>query len=174
MFFSVAQYEANSWFLRVDDIAQLVIVAATELTTLLSCNLKFYFINMDKSVIRKHKPYDVVNQPVSLKIAVFWVVAPCSLVEVYQHQHQVYTSNRLHSTTQKIAIFILTAMRTSNPSQWVSGLPSWKGWTPCPMCAYIFLLLYIYVTSLPSTQGTCANISITCIPTSYRKYLEIF
>jgi hypothetical protein len=41
-----------------------------------------------------------------LKIAVFWVVAPCSLVVVYQ----------LHgATTQKTAIFILTAVRTSNP-----------------------------------------------------------
>jgi hypothetical protein len=37
-----------------------------------------------------------------LKIAVFWVVAPC----------------RLHgATTQKTAIFILTAVRTSNPTK---------------------------------------------------------
>jgi hypothetical protein len=42
-----------------------------------------------------------------LKIAVFWVVAPCSLV----------TSTRLHGATiQKTAIFILTAVRTSNPT----------------------------------------------------------
>jgi hypothetical protein len=39
------------------------------------------------------------------KIAVFWVVAPCSLVEVYG------------ATTQKTAIFILTAVRTSNPTK---------------------------------------------------------
>jgi hypothetical protein len=43
-----------------------------------------------------------------MKIAVFWVVAPCSLVE---------SSTRLHgATTQKTAIFILTAVRTSNPT----------------------------------------------------------
>jgi hypothetical protein len=41
-------------------------------------------------------------------MAVFWVVAPCSLVEVYQ---------RFNATTQKIAIFVLAAVRTSNPTQ---------------------------------------------------------
>jgi hypothetical protein len=56
-----------------------------------------------------------------MKIAVFWVVAPCSLVEVYQRfrgpcSHQQQTT--LHgATTQKTAIFILTAVRTSNPTQ---------------------------------------------------------
>jgi hypothetical protein len=39
-----------------------------------------------------------------MKMAVLWVVAPCSLVEV--HQHFGGTSTRLHSaTTQKTAIF---------------------------------------------------------------------
>jgi hypothetical protein len=38
-------------------------------------------------------------------MAVFWVVAPCSLVEVYHG-----------ATTKKAAIFILTAVRTSNPT----------------------------------------------------------
>jgi hypothetical protein len=51
-------------------------------------------------------------------MAVFWVVAPCSLVEVYQrfrgpcclhHQGDL-------ATTQKTAIFVLTAVRTSNPT----------------------------------------------------------
>jgi hypothetical protein len=44
-------------------------------------------------------------------MAVFWVVAPCSLVEVYQRfrgpcclHHQGYRS----ATTQKTAIFVLT------------------------------------------------------------------
>jgi hypothetical protein len=53
-----------------------------------------------------------------MKIAVFWVVAPCSLVEVYQRfrgpcclHHQ---GDR--PKTQKTAIFILTAVRTSNPT----------------------------------------------------------
>jgi hypothetical protein len=41
-------------------------------------------------------------------MAVFWVVAPCSLVE----------GKLLHGpTTQKTAIFVLTAMRTSNPTK---------------------------------------------------------
>jgi hypothetical protein len=49
----------------------------------------------------------------SSKMAVFWVVAPCSLVEVYAHT--LVTSTRLHGATiQKTAIFILTAVRTSN------------------------------------------------------------
>jgi hypothetical protein len=39
------------------------------------------------------------------KMAVFWVVAPCSLVEFYER-----------ATTQKTAIFILTAVKTSNPT----------------------------------------------------------
>jgi hypothetical protein len=36
------------------------------------------------------------------RMAVFWVVAPCSLVD--------------GATTQKTAIFVLTAVRTSNPT----------------------------------------------------------
>jgi hypothetical protein len=51
-------------------------------------------------------------------MAVFWVVASCSLVEVYQRfrgpcclHHQ---GDR--PSTQKTAIFILTAVRTSNPT----------------------------------------------------------
>jgi hypothetical protein len=44
-----------------------------------------------------------------LKMAVFWVVAPCSRADFWK------TSTRLHGvTTQKTAIFILTAVRTSN------------------------------------------------------------
>jgi hypothetical protein len=63
--------------------------------------------------------------PLTVKIAVFWVVAPCSLVEVYQRfrgpcclHHPPSSSHptTLHgATTQKTAIFILTAVRTSNP-----------------------------------------------------------
>jgi hypothetical protein len=44
---------------------------------------------------------------VCLKMAVFWVVAPCSLVDVHQ---------RFGASIQKTAIFILAAMRTSNPT----------------------------------------------------------
>jgi hypothetical protein len=52
------------------------------------------------------------------KMAVFWVVAPCSLVEVY---HRFRGPCCLHhqddrgATTQKTAIFVLTAVKTSNP-----------------------------------------------------------
>jgi hypothetical protein len=77
---------------------------------------------------------------VSMKMAVFWVVAACSLVEFYQRfrgpcclHHQGdhrpddggskgplkrwYNSTRLHAaTTQKTAIFILIAVKTSNPT----------------------------------------------------------
>jgi Co/Zn/Cd efflux system component len=42
---------------------------------------------------------------VSMKIAVFWVVAPYSLVEVYQ---------RFNATTQNTTNFVLKAVRTSN------------------------------------------------------------
>jgi hypothetical protein len=54
-------------------------------------------------------------------MAVFWVVAPCCVVEVYRRfgwKQQVtlkrrWTSTILHSaTTQKTAVFILAAMRT--------------------------------------------------------------
>jgi hypothetical protein len=52
-------------------------------------------------------------------MAVCWVVVPCSLVEVYQRfrglcclHHQVVHG----AATQKTAIFVLTAMRISNPT----------------------------------------------------------
>jgi hypothetical protein len=45
-----------------------------------------------------------------MKMAVFWVVAPFSLVEVYR-------CFRLHgAATQKTAIFILAAVKTTNPT----------------------------------------------------------
>jgi hypothetical protein len=54
-------------------------------------------------------------------MAVFWVVAPCSLVEVYQRFRGpccLHHQPRLHGiTTQKTAIFVLTAVRTSNPTK---------------------------------------------------------
>jgi hypothetical protein len=43
-----------------------------------------------------------------VKMAIFWIVAPCSLVEVYP-----LVSTRLHgATNQNTAIFILAAVRT--------------------------------------------------------------
>jgi hypothetical protein len=49
-----------------------------------------------------------------MKMAVFWVVAPCSLVDVY----------RLHgATTQKTAIFVLT----SNPTDLTLPNPTHRG-----------------------------------------------
>jgi hypothetical protein len=53
-------------------------------------------------------------------MAVFWVVAPCSLVEVYQLPPDYTVSTRLHgTTTQNTAIFVLTAVRTSNPTNFL-------------------------------------------------------
>jgi hypothetical protein len=58
---------------------------------------------------------------VSMKMDVFWVVAPCSLVDVYQRfrgpccLHHQDDSSRLHgATTQKTAIFEIQelSMRT--------------------------------------------------------------
>jgi hypothetical protein len=57
--------------------------------------------------------YEKLIEPTIPKIAVFWVVAPCSLVEVYQRFRGPCC---LHHTTQKTAIVILTAVRTSNPT----------------------------------------------------------
>jgi hypothetical protein len=65
-----------------------------------------------------------------MMIAVFWVVAPCILVEVYKRFRgsccpiiramalmMEAASTRLHgATTQKAAIFVLTAVRISNPT----------------------------------------------------------
>jgi hypothetical protein len=57
-------------------------------------------------------------------MAVFWVVAPCSLVEVYKcfrgpcylHHHHP-DPIRLHGDiTQKTAIFVPSSVRTSNPT----------------------------------------------------------
>jgi hypothetical protein len=50
-----------------------------------------------------------------MKIAVFWVVAPCSLVEVYQRFRGPCCLH--HQGDELIAIFILTAVRTSNLTQ---------------------------------------------------------
>jgi hypothetical protein len=55
---------------------------------------------------------------------VFWAVAPRCLVEVYQRfrgpcclHHQGNDSSQQHcATTQKTAIFVLIAVRTSNPT----------------------------------------------------------
>jgi hypothetical protein len=72
------------------------------------------------------------RQLLRIKMAVFWVVAPCSLVEVYQHFRGAYrlmmeaasaseTSVNFYqtrwATNQKTAIFILAAVRTSNLTQ---------------------------------------------------------
>jgi hypothetical protein len=59
----------------------------------------------------------------STKMAVFWVVAPCILVEVYQrfrgpcclHHQGDRQTTRLHgATTQKTAIFVISVLSTRN------------------------------------------------------------
>jgi hypothetical protein len=65
------------------------------------------------------------SQPRRTKMAVFWVVAPCSLVELYQrfrgpcclHHQGDLIALMMEAATQKTAIFILTAVKTSNPTQ---------------------------------------------------------
>jgi hypothetical protein len=47
------------------------------------------------------------EKSVQPKIAIFWVVATCSLVEVHQS---------FGATIQKTAIFIVAAVRNSNPT----------------------------------------------------------
>jgi hypothetical protein len=69
---------------------------------------------------------------VSLKMAVFRVVAPCSL-------KRWQTSTRLHgATTQKTAIFVLTAVRTSNP---ISLYHCSKGPFPSTLTGYTTTLV---------------------------------
>jgi hypothetical protein len=56
------------------------------------------------------------------KMTVFWVVAPCSLVEVYQRfrgpccLHHQGDHRPDDGGSKKTAIFVLTAVRTSNPT----------------------------------------------------------
>jgi hypothetical protein len=60
----------------------------------------------------------------NVQMAVFWVVPPCSLAEVYRRfrgpccfHHRGDRQTRLHgATTQKTAIFILATVRTSDPT----------------------------------------------------------
>jgi hypothetical protein len=50
-----------------------------------------------------------------MKMVVFWGVAPCSLVEVYRRfRGACCLHHQGGATTQKTAIFILAAVRTSN------------------------------------------------------------
>jgi hypothetical protein len=50
------------------------------------------------------------------KTTVFWVVAPCSLVEVYRRFRGACCLHHHGATIQKTAIFVLTAVRISNPT----------------------------------------------------------
>jgi hypothetical protein len=53
-------------------------------------------------------------------MAVFWIVAPCRaialMMEAARASETLVHSYRLHgATTQKTVIFVLTAVKTSNP-----------------------------------------------------------
>jgi hypothetical protein len=48
-------------------------------------------------------------------MAVLWVVAPCGLVDVYQRFRGPCCLHH-QGIAQKTAIFVLTAVRTSNPT----------------------------------------------------------
>jgi hypothetical protein len=54
-----------------------------------------------------------------MKMAVFWVVAPCSLVEVYQRFRGPCCLH--HQGDEYPSIFVLTAVRTSNPTKSLYG-----------------------------------------------------
>jgi hypothetical protein len=58
---------------------------------------------------------------VSMKVAVFWVAVPCSLVEVYQHSRGACCLQQQGATTKKTAIFKIVIV-----FQWVSSLLDWK------------------------------------------------
>jgi hypothetical protein len=49
-------------------------------------------------------------------MAVFWVVAPCSLVEVYQRFRGPCCLHHQALMMEETAIFVLTAVRISNPT----------------------------------------------------------
>jgi hypothetical protein len=68
-----------------------------------------------------------------VKMAVFWVVTSCSLVEVYHRSRALMleaentyetlanfylTTRRYNPEDKKTAIFTLTIVRTSNPTCW--------------------------------------------------------
>jgi hypothetical protein len=50
----------------------------------------------------------------NLKMAVFWDVAPCSLVDINRRFREAYFFHHHGATSQKTAIFILVVMRTWN------------------------------------------------------------
>jgi hypothetical protein len=52
-------------------------------------------------------------------MAVFWVVAPCSVVEVHQRFRGPFCLHHQGATTQKTVIFVLTAVRTSDPAEFI-------------------------------------------------------
>jgi hypothetical protein len=74
----------------------LVSFASFETSTEMEILCHVHFVGDLKTILFYwHKNYIQAK-----RMAVFWVVAPCSLVEVYQ----------------KTAIFVLIAVRTSNPT----------------------------------------------------------
>jgi hypothetical protein len=111
-------------------------------------------------------------------MAVFWVVAPCSLVELYQRfrgpcclHHQGDESSLHGATTQKTIIFILTAVKTSNPTyvtQSHTHLPTLihgnvKIWLSfCVLlnsCRFIHaLILFYFIFSIPTSFLILVNI----------------
>jgi hypothetical protein len=85
-------------------------------------------------LLRKYCPWRYLSEWLlcvdwwQLTKIVFWVVAPCSVVEVHRrfrsawclHHQGNFPSSRLHgATTQKTAIFILAAVRTWNLTSFI-------------------------------------------------------
>jgi hypothetical protein len=131
-----------------------------------------------------------------LKIAVFWVVAPCSLVEVYQrfrgpcclhHQGELIALMMEAARTQKTAIFILTAVRTSNPTTlWYYLLLYAEVFQVTSSLQILWLKFYICFSYLfVCSSSLCSDLSrhsqpirnschihsflLTCVPSDYAR-----
>jgi hypothetical protein len=98
-----------------------------------------------------------------LKIAVFWVVAPCSLVEVYQRFRGPCCLHHQGDALKKTAIFILTAVRTSNHTWFV-------------YCYNIHIGLYprhinIHIGLYPRHIKLTSLFDVLCGPTQLSNYI---
>jgi hypothetical protein len=72
-----------------------------------------------------------------LKIAVFWVVALCGLVEVYQRFTGPCCLHHQGAATQETAIFILAAVETSDPTDFILSIMSIIYYVPMGCASYL-------------------------------------
>jgi hypothetical protein len=101
-------------------------------------------------------------------MAAFWVVAPCSLVEVYQRfrspscliimaMRTSVTLVNIYQTTRhcnpKTTIFVPTAVRTSNPP----NIPTFVIGTENIKWFWRYTSIKIYTLPVPNVKGTCKS-----------------